>query len=138
MAEPTGTTSTGNRRDTPAVVERITAVLDEGRFSSSLRAVALAVLDALAVRVVSRMPNREIQSKAQSILDEVMAELESAVNKFHPYNSAHEGYAVILEELDELWDEIKNNKAAGHEARQRKEALQVATTAVRFILDLRS
>jgi hypothetical protein len=32
----------------PAVVERIEAALVEGRFSSSLRAVALAVLDALA------------------------------------------------------------------------------------------
>lgn len=82
--------------------------------------------------------DRATQSPAQKILAEVASELVFALSKFPPYNSAHEGYAVILEELDELWEEIKSNKTPGHEARQRKEALQVATTAVRFILDLRS
>ena len=30
--------------------------------------------------------------------------------KHTPMASAHEGYAVILEELDETWDEIKRRK----------------------------
>lgn len=49
-------------------------------------------------------------------------------------NTPHEGYAVILEELDELWVEIKKKKPDTQE--MRKEAIQVAAMAVRFIEDL--
>ena len=43
------------------------------------------------------------------ICEKVKGELLSATEKFGPFNSTHEGYAVIKEELDELWDEIKKN-----------------------------
>ena len=55
---------------------------------------------------------------------------------FPPFNTAHEGYAVLLEEVDELWAEIK--KKQGSEGRPeaiRKEAVQVAAMALRLILD---
>jgi hypothetical protein len=39
----------------------------------------------------------------------VERELESARKKFPPpINSLHEGYAIILEELDEFWEEAKS------------------------------
>lgn len=68
-------------------------------------------------------------------IEDVIDELRMAMAKFPPFNSAHEGYAILLEEVDELWDEVKNNK---HDdgARQRKEAIQVAAMAVRFVLDI--
>jgi len=68
--------------------------------------------------------------------DAVEEELSTALGKFPPFNSSHEGYAVILEELDELWDEIKNNKAEGSHERQIKEAKQVAAMAIRFMIDI--
>jgi hypothetical protein len=46
----------------------------------------------------------------------------------------HEGYAVILEELDELWAEIK--RQAPDRARMKKEAIHVAAMGARFVLDL--
>jgi hypothetical protein len=46
---------------------------------------------------------------AQKIAEEALAELERAEAKFAPFNSAHEGYAVMLEEVEELWDVIKLN-----------------------------
>lgn len=61
-------------------------------------------------------------------------ELRRAMEKHGPMNSAHEGYAVILEELDELWDEIKLQKP--DREKLRKEALQVAAMALRFIYDV--
>jgi len=68
------------------------------------------------------------------IFADIADELDRARN-FHPdYHSAHEGYAVILEELDELWDEVK--KKAASKGRMREEALQVAVTAIRFIQDV--
>lgn len=62
----------------------------------------------------------------------VKMEVIKASNKFTPYHSSHEGYAVILEEVDELWDDVKaNNTQHAH-----IEAKQVAATAVRFLYDL--
>lgn len=82
----------------------------------------------------------ETEDQMMTRLDLVMlmirAELAAATLKFGPFASAHEGYAVILEELDELWDEVKNNKAPGARDRQRNEARQVAAMAARFLLDL--
>ena len=51
-------------------------------------------------------------------------------------SSPHEGYAVILEELDELWQEVKASKPGSDRDAMRKEALQVAAMAVRFIQDV--
>ena len=55
---------------------------------------------------------------------------------FPPFHSAHEGYAVLLEEVDELWDEIKGNKKPGAYERMRKEAIQVGAMVLRFLVML--
>lgn len=64
----------------------------------------------------------------------IFDEWKKAGQKHPAIHSAHEGYAVILEELDELWQEIKNNPC--DEERVRAEAVQVAAMALRFIVDL--
>ena len=66
----------------------------------------------------------------------VRVELASARDGHPAYNSSHEGYAVILEELDELWDEVKKKRGICSELRMREEATQIAATAIRFILDV--
>lgn len=75
-------------------------------------------------------------TSANSVAQESFDELSQAILMFPPMRSAHEGYAIILEELDELWEEIRNNKADGSNERQRKEAIQVAAMAMRFVLDI--
>jgi len=54
--------------------------------------------------------------------DDILTEVGSSLAKYGHFSSPHEGYAVILEELDELWDEIKKKggytEAAYHEAKQ--------------------
>lgn len=67
---------------------------------------------------------------------EVGNEVIRAMDLFPEFNSAHEGYAILKEEVDELWDEIKNNKDPEANARQRKEAVQVAAMAIRFVIDI--
>lgn len=71
-----------------------------------------------------------------SLTEEVDAELARAESKFNPYNSAHEGYAVVLEELDELWQEVKKNDKDRDVGAMRTEAVQVAVTALRFVKDV--
>ena len=74
--------------------------------------------------------------KARLVLDEVELELRHALALHPGMRSHHEGYAIILEELDELWDEIKRKPLYRNEDALRKEALQVAAMSIRFVLDL--
>lgn len=75
-------------------------------------------------------------AKLASILIDVVDELERARKNNAPFNSEHEGYAVLLEEVDELWDEVKLNPKARSNTRTQAEAIQVAAMALRFIYDL--
>lgn len=72
----------------------------------------------------------------EQVLVEVGDEFNRATAKFGGFGNPHEGYAVILEELDELWDEIKVKAHPGQTEKMKKEATQVAAMAIRFIYDL--
>ena len=74
-----------------------------------------------------------LKDDALRLIDE---ELSRACEKFNKYNSDHEGYAVIKEELDELWEEVKTKRSERDRDKLRNEAMQVATTALRFMVDL--
>lgn len=63
-------------------------------------------------------------------------EMLNAVTEFAPFNSAHEGFAVLKEEVDELWDEVRAKQGARDIEAMRKEAVQVAAMALRFIVDV--
>lgn len=60
--------------------------------------------------------------------------LEKAQAKHAPMRGEHEGYAVILEELDELWDEVKAQKIDRNALL--KEALHVSAMGLRFVVDV--
>jgi len=62
------------------------------------------------------------------IRDEYM----SATMRFGEFHNTHEGYAVILEELDELWEAIKSNRPIEI---IRQEAVRIAAMALRFLVD---
>lgn len=82
-------------------------------------------------------------------LAELAEELDIAEHNHRPYASAHEGLAVILEEVDELRAVVFDQDPAVREAKAfhrhgpafrrtklrlaRAEALQVACTAIRFV-----
>ena len=70
------------------------------------------------------------------IFEAMLKEISHASSKYPPFHSMHEGYAVILEELDELKEAIWKSKGVRLNPIAAKEAIQVAAMAVRFILDL--
>lgn len=74
--------------------------------------------------------------RVDAVTTEVLHEVLRAMAKFKPFNSAHEGYAVLLEEVDELWGEVKKNQHVRDRPLMRTEAIQCAAMAVRFILDI--
>ncbi len=64
----------------------------------------------------------------------VATEFLRAEAKHAPMNSPHEGYAVIAEELDELWDHVKAD--TGRSADAGNEAIQVAAMGLRYFTNL--
>jgi len=72
-------------------------------------------------------------NEVRVVIDEVLQELKRATDKFPPYASSHEGAAIILEEVDEFWYEVKKNNVK----LAKEEALQVATTTIRYLLDVK-
>lgn len=84
--------------------------------------------------VVIAEANARLPRCAFEAVNEVAAELSRAMGKFGAMRGPHEGYAVILEELDELWDEIKRRDL--DPVAMRKEAVQLAAMALRFVADV--
>lgn len=67
------------------------------------------------------------------VAHDIVQEYRRARESFKPMRGAHEGYAVILEELDEMWDAIKQNKIES----ARMECLQVAAMCLAFLLEVK-
>ena len=67
--------------------------------------------------------------------EDFLQEIDNGVSKFGDYRSHHEAYAVILEEVDELWDELK--KKDKDILAVYSEAIQVAATAYRLAEEVR-
>ena len=74
--------------------------------------------------------------KKAAVSAEVVIELERAMAQYAAMHSPHEGWAIIREELDELWDEVRVKDAQRSVQRMRQEAVQVAAMAMRFVLDV--
>lgn len=72
----------------------------------------------------------------QKLLGELRGELYRAAEEHDGFNSAHEGWAVILEEVDELWLEVMKKRAARSKDKMRAEAIQIAAMALRFAMDV--
>ena len=69
-------------------------------------------------------------------MQDVEAELIRARQNHWDMNSAHEGYAILLEEVHELWDEVRRKDDQHDLDRMRAEACQVAAMAIRFMTDI--
>jgi NTP pyrophosphatase (non-canonical NTP hydrolase) len=63
-------------------------------------------------------------------------EARDARRNWPPFNSAHEGFAVLLEEVDELKAHVWTNQKKRDLNAMRKEAIQVAAMAIRFAGDV--
>lgn len=66
------------------------------------------------------------------VFSAINEELYQARSKWPAFNSAHEGYAILAEEVDELWDHVKTNQKKRDLVAMKAEAIQVAAMAIRF------
>jgi chromosome segregation and condensation protein ScpB len=68
-----------------------------------------------------------------TIYDLVGNEMVFGEIKYGKYHNSHEHYAVLKEELDEYWDDVKANKSETPQAMY--ELVQVAAVALRYVLE---
>jgi len=73
-----------------------------------------------------------------SFLLELQLEYKEATSRHGGFHSLHEAYAVILEELDEFWLEVKKRANQRDRAACRKELVQIAAMCMRAYIELLS
>jgi len=84
----------------------------------------------------------EYKDKLKTVTKAVLSEINRA-KLLHKgdFNNLHEAYAVLFEEVDELWDLVKTNplkhysSMAAYKADVQKEAIQVCAMAIRLIVE---
>lgn len=81
-------------------------------------------------------PSRRKRKNLGPAVRDAWDEAERAADMWPAFNSAHEGYAVLTEEVDELKDHVWTNQKKRDLAAMRKEAIQVAAMAIRFATDV--
>ena len=73
--------------------------------------------------------------QAQDIGQQMATEVHRAREIYSQFNSSHEGYAVLLEEVLELQAEVFKKSDFRSPDMMREEAIQVGAMAIRFIQD---
>lgn len=53
----------------------------------------------------SERPEQAVEDAANDVIEEYYR----SINLYGVFHSPHEGYAILLEEVNELWDEIKKD-----------------------------
>lgn len=71
-----------------------------------------------------------------ALLDVIGDEVRRAEDLHPRINSLHEGYAVILEELDEVWEQVRLKARDRDPVAVRTELIQTAAMCVRTIRDV--
>lgn len=74
-------------------------------------------------------------NRSSSFPNLVAHEVAQAKATYPPFNSLHEGYAVLWEEVEELWDEIKKKPTDRNWNKLKNECVQVAAMAQRLAED---
>lgn len=66
----------------------------------------------------------------------ICAEYEKATQQWPPFNSLHEGFAVLKEEVDELWDVVRTHQNKRSNDKMIKECKQIAAMALRIMKEV--
>ncbi|MCE7734045.1 MAG: hypothetical protein GPJ54_04145 [Candidatus Heimdallarchaeota archaeon] len=90
-------------------------------------------LEQLVDQLIADHP-KEMKERIDHILQEMKFEYLEARVTHKGLHSYHEGYAVLKEEIEELWDEIKKRQPDNDKLF--KEAIQVGAMALAFIYEL--
>lgn len=66
-------------------------------------------------------------------LELIESEAKRATKKHGGFNSLHEAYAVLLEEVDEFWDQVKLKKSLRDKTNIATELVQIAAVCLKTL-----
>lgn len=75
-------------------------------------------------------------TKVGKTIKAIIAEYNRAINRNGPFNSTYEGWAILIQKMEELWEEIKKVEAGNSGEKLHKYAAQIGALAMRFMVDL--
>lgn len=78
----------------------------------------------------------ETKARNYQAMEWVLAELETAQFTYPPMNSAHEGLAILQEEVHELMLEVYKSPKNRNDKAMENECIQVAAMGMRFLVDV--
>lgn len=89
------------------------------------------------ILVDDSVPDRStnVEKLTRTGADAVMEAIRAAT-LWESFNSAHEGFGVLLEEVEELKEHVWMNQKRRDLVAMEKEAIQVAAMAIRFVHDI--
>lgn len=67
---------------------------------------------------------------------EIEIECKNAMFNWPEFHSAHEGFAVLAEEVDELWEIVRQKPKDRTLAKMKTECIQIAAMALRFATEI--
>ena len=76
------------------------------------------------------------EAKLIAFISDTTDEVKRAEKLHPPLNSLHEAYAVILEELDELWEQVRKKRMERNREEIYIELVQIAAMAARAAMNL--
>jgi len=91
------------------------------------------------LRLADRRQRQQFEERAyspvgdQEIAAAIFAEVERAKRHGIMFASLHEAYAVLLEEMDEVWDCTRMKRRERNPLELRKEFIQIAAMAVKAL-----
>ncbi len=68
-------------------------------------------------------------------LDDIVDEARHGIDKHGTFHSLHEGFGVLYEEVDELWEEVRIKRSRQDPQNIYHEAMQVAALALRIMVE---
>lgn len=86
--------------------------------------------------IADMVDNKPEMREYASASHEMLHKLSKAVGVWPPMNSAHEGYGVLLEEVAELFDEVRLKQSKRTVEAMRAECLDVAAMAIRMAVEV--
>jgi NTP pyrophosphatase (non-canonical NTP hydrolase) len=77
---------------------------------------------------------KPLDTESWIALNKINEEFIKAEKKHPPFTSAHEGYGVLMEEVEELFEEIRKREENRDYEAMAEEAAHVAAVAMRLIV----
>lgn len=100
----------------------------------------IVLTDEQARQLLTELREKRLKEKEVEIVTQFQENLQDeykrAIDQHGHFHSLHEAYGVILEEVDEFWDEVKKRRGERNLENLKKELIQIAAMCQKLTVDI--